>query len=362
MKRAYDIMTDSIASVSPQTPVSQVASMMRDLNIGDVLVLENQELRGIVTDRDLTINVLTNGAKSDAPVEQYMSTNVITGEADWSLEKIADVMGNYQIRRLPIVENERVVGIVSLGDLALHLPKRDTVADSLKNISEVTRTNFRTASPLTKFATIAIPVALGAGVLLWAGNSKSGKRVRKQLETGELGNQARAIVMAAVVALQDPKTRQAALDALESTGLPTKTRKLIKESTRTLQDPKTRQAALEALESTGVPKRTRQFVKDSAQTLQDPKTRQAAMDRIDETGLPDKTRQLLEESTRVLSDAQARATTATRERVMQFADTAQQLAEDAQHQARHMQKQVHLPKQLARRLQKQKPKRFFSLS
>jgi len=350
MKRAYDIMTDSIASVSPQTPVSEVASIMRDLNIGDVLVLENQELRGIVTDRDLTINVLTNGAKSDAPIEYYMTTDVITGEADWSLEKVAEVMGNYQIRRLPIVENNRVVGIVSLGDLAVHLPKRDTVATSLKNISEVTRTNFKTATPLTKFVTIAIPVALGAGVLIFA-NSQSGKRVRRQLQTGELGDQARAIVIAAVVALQDPKTRQAALDALESTGLPKRTRKLIKDSTRTLQDPKTRQAALDALESTGLPKRTRQFVQDSAQTLQDPKTRQAAMDRFEETGLPDKTRQLLEESTRALQDAQARATTATRERVMQF-------AEDAQQQARHMKKQVHLPTQVTRRLQKQKPKRF----
>jgi len=343
-------MTDTIASVSPQTPVSQVASMMRDLNIGDVLVLEDQKLRGIVTDRDLTINVLTNGAKTDAPVEHYMTTNIVTGEADWTLEKIAEVMGDNQIRRLPIVENDRVVGIVSLGDVAVHLPKKDTVAASLKNISEVTRTNFKKATPLTKFATIAIPVAFGVGVLLFA-NSKSGKRMRRQLETGELGDQARAIVLAAVVALQDPKTRQAALDALESTGLPAKTRKLIKDSTKNVQDPKTRQAALESLEATGLPKRARQFIQDSAETLQDPKTRQAAMDTLEETGLPDKTRQLLEDSTRALQEAQARATTATRERVMQFAD-------DAQKQAKQMKKQVHLPDPVARRLQRKKPKRF----
>jgi CBS domain-containing protein len=52
--------------VTPQTPVSQVATMMRDLNIGDVLVVEEGKLRGIVTDRDLTINVLTNGANAKA--------------------------------------------------------------------------------------------------------------------------------------------------------------------------------------------------------------------------------------------------------------------------------------------------------
>jgi len=323
MKRASDVMTRTIAGVPPQTSVAQVASMMRDLNIGDVLVLEDGKLRGIVTDRDLTIHVLTNGAKSDAPVERYMTTDVVTGAPDWTLEHVADVMGKNQIRRLPIVEHDQVMGIVSLGDVAVHTSKRDTVATSLKNISEVTRTNFNMATPLTKFFALAIPVALGAAVLLFA-NTKSGKRVRRQIESSDLGDQARAIMNDAVRALQDPKTRQAALDALESTGVPERTRQLIQNSTHTLQDPRTRQAALDAFES---------------------------------TGLPEKTRQLLQDSTRVLQDSQSRAGTAARERVMQFAD-------DTRHQARHLQKQMNsqkqdsLQKQVMRRFQKPKPKRF----
>lgn len=311
MKKAYDVMTRSIAGVPPQTSVAQVASMMRDLNIGDVLVLDEGKLRGIVTDRDLTIHVLTNGAKSDAPVEHYMTTDVVTGAPDWTLERVAEVMGKHQIRRLPIVENDQVLGIVSLGDVALHMPKHETVGTSLKNISEVTRTNFNLASPLTKFVTLAVPIALGAGVLLFA-NTKSGQRVRKQIQSSDLAAQAGAIVTAAVVALRDPKTRQAALDALEATGLP---------------------------------ERTRQLIQDSTHTIQDPKTRQAAFDAVEATGLPDKTRQLLQDSTRVLQDTQARAGAAARERVTQ-------LAKDSQQQARHLQKQVN------RRLQKPKPKRF----
>jgi CBS domain-containing protein len=239
MKRAYDVMTRALAAVPPKTPVAQVASMMRDLNIGDVLVLEDGKLRGIVTDRDLTINVLTNGAKSDAPIERYMTTDVVTGSPDWSLEQVADVMGKNQIRRLPIVEEEQVVGIVSLGDVALHTPKRDTVANSLKNISDSARARFDLATPMTKFAAIAIPIALGAVVLV-AANTKSGKRVRQQIQSGEASEQARAAINDAVKTLQDPKTRQAALDALEATGLPDRTRQLIQESTRALQDAQSR--------------------------------------------------------------------------------------------------------------------------
>lgn len=239
MLRAYDVMTRAVASATPQTPVSHVAAMMRDLNIGDVLVMEDGTLRGIVTDRDLTINVLTNGANANAPVERYMTTDVVTGSPEWSLEQVANVMGEHQIRRLPIVENEQVLGIVSLGDVALHTSKRETVANSLKNISEATRTRFNGATPLTKFVSIALPVAFGAAVILFA-NSKSGKRVRQQLQASDLAEQARTVINDAVHALQDPKTRQAALDALEATGLPEKTRQVIQESVRTLSDPRAR--------------------------------------------------------------------------------------------------------------------------
>jgi len=239
MLRAYDVMTRAVATATPSTPVSQVATMMRDLNIGDVLVLEDGKLRGIVTDRDLTINVLTNGANSNAPVERYMTTDVVTGSPDWSLEHVANVMGEHQVRRLPIVQDNNVIGIVSLGDVAVHTSKRDTVADSLKNISEATRTRFNRASPMTKVIGLLIPVGVGAAVLLFA-NSKSGQRVRKQLQESDLADQARSVLSEAVHALQDPKTRQAALDALEATGLPEKTRQVLQEGIHVLSNSQTR--------------------------------------------------------------------------------------------------------------------------
>jgi len=260
MMKAYDVMTRALASVPPQTPVAKVASMMRDLNIGDVLVMDEGKLRGIVTDRDLTINVLTNGAKSDAPVERYMSTDVVTGAPDWSLAQVADVMGKHQIRRLPIVENDNVIGIVSLGDVALHTTQRETVAKSLKNISEVTRDAFDTATPLTKFVSIAIPVALGAAVLIFA-NTKSGQRVRKQIEATDFAEQTRGFLNDTAHALQDPKTRQAALNALAATGLPDKTREVLQDSLQSLQDSQSRA-------STATRERVMQFADDTRRQAQ----------------------------------------------------------------------------------------------
>jgi CBS domain-containing protein/predicted peroxiredoxin len=344
MTKAYDVMTRSIASVTPQTPVAQVASLMRDLNIGDVLVLENNNLRGIVTDRDLTINVLTNGAKSDAPVERYMSTEVVTGAPDWSLEQVAEVMGKHQIRRLPIVENDNVIGIVSLGDVALHTNKRETVAKSLKNISEVSRSAFTEANPLTKLLAIAVPVALGAAVLLFA-NSKSGRRVRNQIETSDFAEQARGFMNDTAHALQDPKTRQAALAAIVATGLPEKTRQAIQDGVRTLQDNRTRQAALDAIADLELPEKTRNLLQEGVHTLENARTQKAALHALESTGLPDRTRQVIQDGIRTFQDTQSRAGNVTHERVMQFAD-------DARKQAQH------LPDQVTRRFQKQKPKRF----
>jgi predicted transcriptional regulator len=221
--------------------------MMRDLNIGDVLVVEEGKLRGIVTDRDLTTQVLTNGANTQAPVEPYMTTDVVTGSPDWSVEQIANVMGEHQIRRLPIVEHDNVIGIVSLGDVALHTQKKETVGESLKNISEVTRARIRRASPMSKFLGIAIPVTLAAAVLVFS-NTKSGKQLRRQLEASDVPYRARLALNDTLQALQDPRTRQAALDALESTGIPEKARGLVNTGVRRAQELNAQERALELAE------------------------------------------------------------------------------------------------------------------
>src|SRR5512133_1805474 len=135
MSKANEVMTRALATCAPDASVAHVAAMMRDRDIGNMLVVEDGRLRGIVTDRDLALQALTG--KDDplqTPISKFMSTKVVTGEAPWSLEQVAKTMAKQQIRRLPIVQKGQLVGIVSLGDLARYEARRDVVTKSLRAI------------------------------------------------------------------------------------------------------------------------------------------------------------------------------------------------------------------------------------
>src|SRR3972149_1955931 len=119
MLKAHEVMTNALATCAPDASVAHVAAIMRDRDIGDVLIVEDGKLRGIVTDRDLTLQALTGqDDPKQTPIRKYMSTKVVTGEPAWDLEQVASVMAKHQIRHLPIVQDGKLVGIVSLGDVA----------------------------------------------------------------------------------------------------------------------------------------------------------------------------------------------------------------------------------------------------
>jgi CBS domain-containing protein len=137
MMRARDIMTGSLTICSPLDSVAQAAQRMRQHNIGDVLVVDEGKLVGIVTDRDIALRVTAKSRDPDrVTVHDVMSRRVLMGEPGWDLDQVAKTMGRHQIRRLPIAENGVPVGIVSLSDVALHNSHKSHVAKSLKHISE----------------------------------------------------------------------------------------------------------------------------------------------------------------------------------------------------------------------------------
>jgi CBS domain-containing protein len=136
MLKANEVMTQALATCTPEASVAQVAAIMRDRDIGNVLVVEDGNLCGIVTDRDLALQALTG--KDDplqTPIRKYMSTKVVTGDATWSLERVAKVMAKHQVRRMPIVQDGQLVGIVSLADVALHEHRKGVVTKSLQAVS-----------------------------------------------------------------------------------------------------------------------------------------------------------------------------------------------------------------------------------
>lgn len=116
--RIEEIMTTDVETCMPESTLQEVASKMREINVGSIPICEEDRLVGIVTDRDIVIRAIAEQIPSDAAVAEILSAEVITGTVDLSIEEAAELMAAHKIRRLPIVENDRVVGIVSLGDLA----------------------------------------------------------------------------------------------------------------------------------------------------------------------------------------------------------------------------------------------------
>jgi CBS domain-containing protein len=125
-----DVMMTNPLSVDAGASIRQAAEVMRDNDIGDVLVVDEGSLRGIVTDRDLVVRALADGRQPDATaVGEVCSANLAVVEAEADVDEAADVMGRHAVRRLPVVDNNEVVGIVSLGDLARRTDAESALGD-----------------------------------------------------------------------------------------------------------------------------------------------------------------------------------------------------------------------------------------
>jgi CBS domain-containing protein len=115
-----DIMTQKPLTLQTSDTITAAARTMRDGNIGDVVVLEDGQIRGILTDRDIVIRALAEGMDpSRTTVGQVCSRELTTLSPDDSIAQAVSIMRDKAIRRLPVVEDGRPIGIVSLGDLAV---------------------------------------------------------------------------------------------------------------------------------------------------------------------------------------------------------------------------------------------------
>lgn len=134
-----NIMTDSVISLSPNQTVEEAAQLMSQHNIGAIPVVENGQVKGMVTDRDLTLRSTATGGNEKTPVSQVMTNEVITATPEMSVEEAAQLMAQKQIRRLPVVKNNQVVGMVALGDLATDQQFDQQAEEALSNISTPSR-------------------------------------------------------------------------------------------------------------------------------------------------------------------------------------------------------------------------------
>ncbi|HEX4791030.1 MAG TPA: CBS domain-containing protein [Actinospica sp.] len=128
-QKVREIMTADPAVLSPQAPISEAARLMRDENVGDVLLTEEGRLRGVLTDRDIVVRVVADQRPIDTAAAQVCSDNTVTCSPSDDLERAAALMREHALRRLPVVDDGRLVGVVSLGDLAIERDERSALAD-----------------------------------------------------------------------------------------------------------------------------------------------------------------------------------------------------------------------------------------
>jgi len=138
------VMVDDVLTIDASAPLWRAAQMMRDGNVGVLPVVEDGRLRGIVTDRDLVVRGIAEGADpSGMRVGDCATWDIVCARVDSPIEEAMEVMGECQIGRLPIVDNDnRVVGIVTLSSLALRSRKKD---DALETAQEVSKRSARAA-------------------------------------------------------------------------------------------------------------------------------------------------------------------------------------------------------------------------
>jgi CBS domain-containing protein len=115
-----DIMTPRVVTAGPQDDLLHVAQLMRDQNVGSVVVCDPEgEPAAIVTDRDLAVRALAGERSLSESVRDHASRPLVTGEPDMDLEEAAALMVQHRIRRLPVVDRGGLVGIVTLDDIAV---------------------------------------------------------------------------------------------------------------------------------------------------------------------------------------------------------------------------------------------------
>lgn len=118
MTTLTDIMTSDLTTVDTGATLKEVASLMAQEDIGNVLIMAGDELRGIITDRDIVIRAVAYGHDLGSAASDYASGPVFTMDAETSVSEAAKAMAGKQLRRLPVTRAGKVVGIVSLADLS----------------------------------------------------------------------------------------------------------------------------------------------------------------------------------------------------------------------------------------------------
>jgi len=133
--KVKQIMTTDVSTVTPNDTVTKAASIMKQLNVGSVPVIDGSRVVGIVTDRDITLRGIAKGEDPNQKISEIMTSDVKYATPDMDVHAVADLMAENQVRRLPVIDNDKLVGIVAIGDLAVENIFENEAGEALHNIS-----------------------------------------------------------------------------------------------------------------------------------------------------------------------------------------------------------------------------------
>ena len=126
-KNVRDAMTENPRSIAASATVVEAARLMREQHIGSLPITDDEKLVGMITDRDITTRVVAEAADPNTTsVEDVYSRDLISVEPDQALDEALQLMARHQVRRLPVVENNRLVGIVAQADIAFAESEKKT--------------------------------------------------------------------------------------------------------------------------------------------------------------------------------------------------------------------------------------------
>jgi CBS domain-containing protein len=129
MATIAEVMKPNPVTCNTDDTIQSAAQVMRDRDIGDVIVLDASGLCGIVTDRDLVVRSLAAGLEPSARIGDVCSRDVSTVEPDADVGRAVELMRNNALRRLPVVDGDQLVGVVTIGDLAISQDPKSALAD-----------------------------------------------------------------------------------------------------------------------------------------------------------------------------------------------------------------------------------------
>jgi CBS domain-containing protein len=134
--KVSEVMTRDVRTVRPDQPVQEAASFMLSADAGSIPVTDGDRLIGMITDRDIAVRGIAKGYGPDTPVRELMTNDIIAAREDDDIDDVASRMSEAQVRRLPVIdEQERLCGIVSLGDLTQN-GKIDQAEQALEGVSQ----------------------------------------------------------------------------------------------------------------------------------------------------------------------------------------------------------------------------------